>query len=190
MEKVHAFFAAKDRGVPPPVAATWRPATGGRLESASPLPAAEAVSPPSTIPVAPATLPRTPAPAASVQARRVVAAAVTSVAPTPRASVAAASDVPQAVAAEAASEEEDVYTRAHRLHFDGADPAAALAAWDDYLLRFPDGRFAPDARYNRAIDLVRLRRYVEARAALQPFADGSFGGYHRDAARELLRSIP
>jgi TolA-binding protein len=160
-------------------------------EPAVPLPAAEAVSQPLTIPAAPATLPRTPAPATSVQARRVVAAAATSVAPPlPAASVAAASDVPQTVAAGAASEEEDVYTRAHRLHFDGADPAAALAAWDDYLLRFPDGRFAPDARYNRAIDLVRLRRYVEARAALQPFADGSFGGYHRDAARELLRSIP
>ena len=82
-----------------------------------------------------------------------------------------------------------MYTRAHRLHFDG-DAAAALAAWDAYLLQFPDGRFVPDARYNRAIDLVKLRRYAEARAALLPFADGAFGGYHRGDAQRLLTSIP
>jgi hypothetical protein len=86
--------------------------------------------------------------------------------------------------------EDDVYSRAHRLHFGGADPRASLAAWDEYLARYPSGRFAPDARYNRAIDLLKLKRFDEARAALQPFADGAFGGYHRDDARELLRSMP
>jgi hypothetical protein len=86
--------------------------------------------------------------------------------------------------------EADVYARAHRLHFDGANPADAVAAWDDYLRRYPVGRFAPDARYNRAIDLLKMKRYAEARAALQPFADGVYGGYHRDDARELLRSLP
>jgi hypothetical protein len=86
--------------------------------------------------------------------------------------------------------EADVYARAHRLHFDGRNPAGALAAWDEYLRRYPDGRFAPDARYNRAIDLLRLQRWGDARAALQPFADGAYGGYHRDDARGLLRSLP
>jgi hypothetical protein len=86
--------------------------------------------------------------------------------------------------------EDDVYSRAHRLHFGGADPRASLAAWDEYLARYPSGRFVPDAHYNRAIDLMKLKRFAEARAALQPFADGSFGGYHRGDARELLRSIP
>jgi TolA-binding protein len=100
---------------------------------------------------------------------------------------------PPAPSAPAASEgpsEADVYASAHRLHFDGAPPAAALGAWDDYLRRFPDGRFTPDARYNRAIVLLKLHRYAEGRAALQPFADGAVGGYHRDDARELLRTIP
>jgi hypothetical protein len=86
--------------------------------------------------------------------------------------------------------EADVYARAHRLHFDGANPSGALAAWDEYLKLYPAGRFAPDARYNRAIDLLRMKRTSEARVALQPFADGAYGGYHRDDARELLRSIP
>jgi TolA-binding protein len=85
--------------------------------------------------------------------------------------------------------EADVYARAHRLHFDGGNPRAALVAWDEYLARYPAGRFAPDARYNRAIDLLELKRTDEARIALQPFADGAFGGYHRDDARTLLKSI-
>jgi hypothetical protein len=89
----------------------------------------------------------------------------------------------------AAPPDGDAYAHAHRLHFDGDDPAAALAAWDDYLRRFPSGRFVPEARYNRAIDLLKLHRPAEGRAALQPFADGAYGDYHRDDARELLQSI-
>jgi hypothetical protein len=86
--------------------------------------------------------------------------------------------------------DEDAYASAHRLHFGGGDPAAALLAWEDYLRRFPDGRFAPEANYNRAIDLLKLRRYAEARAALTPFATGAYGDYRRDDALALLRSIP
>jgi TolA-binding protein len=92
--------------------------------------------------------------------------------------------------ASALPEETEIYTRAHRLHFDEGNPAAALGAWDDYLARFPHGQFAPEARYNRAIDLLKMKRYPEARAALQPFAEGAYGGYHQDAARELLESNP
>src|SRR5947207_12740849 len=50
---------------------------------------------------------------------------------------------------------EALYRRAHELHFHGGDPAAALAAWDRYLAAEPDGRFAVEARYNRALVLVR-----------------------------------
>jgi TolA-binding protein len=87
-----------------------------------------------------------------------------------------------------ASADDQAFARAHTLHFHGADPAAALAAWDDYLRAFPSGRFAPEARYNRAIDLLKLGRNGEARDALQPFADGAFGSYRRDEARAILGS--
>ena len=122
-------------------------------------------------------------PSASASALAATLALATS---SPAAPVAASS---APAASLAVSSEVGLYIRAHRLHFDG-DAAAALAAWDDYLLQFPDGRFVPDARYNRAIDLIKFRRYTDARAALQPFADGAFGEYHRQDAQRLLRSIP
>jgi hypothetical protein len=71
-----------------------------------------------------------------------------------------------------------------------ADPAAALSAWDDYLSAYPAGRFAPDAHYNRAIVLLKLQRFSEARQALEPFARGDYGAYHVDEARALLQSLP
>jgi hypothetical protein len=86
--------------------------------------------------------------------------------------------------------DDETFARAHRVHFEGGDPAAALAAWDDYLRRFPAGQFVPEARYNRAIDLLKLGRNAEARAALLPFADGVYGTYRRDEARAMLRSLP
>src|SRR5690606_24498905 len=48
------------------------------------------------------------------------------------------------------------YRRAHELHFGKRDFAAALAAWDDYLRAAPHDTFALEARYNRAVCLVRL----------------------------------
>jgi TolA-binding protein len=121
------------------------------------------------------------------------ASAVESTAPPASAAVPAAPDLsaapPAAAPDSAAAAEATAYARAHRLHFDGGDPGAALAAWNEYLDRFPSGTFAPDARYNRAIDLLKLRRTAEARAALQPFASGAFAGYHQNDARELLRSL-
>jgi len=83
---------------------------------------------------------------------------------------------------------EGAYRRAHELHFHGRDPSAALAAWDDYLRADPAGRFAAEARFNRAIDLVKLGRYDDARAALAPFARGEIApaGYRRDQAQALI----
>jgi hypothetical protein len=83
----------------------------------------------------------------------------------------------------------ELYRSAHRAHFAGGDPAGALAAWDRYLEKSPKGRFALEARYNRALCLVRLDRKAEARAALEPFAKGSFGGYRKREAGELLEAL-
>lgn len=78
------------------------------------------------------------------------------------------------------------YARAHRAHFVEDAPARALAAWDAYLAAYPAGTFAPEAAYNRALCLVRLGRFVEASAALRPFARGRFGAYRHDEAVLLL----
>jgi hypothetical protein len=85
--------------------------------------------------------------------------------------------------------EEGLYTAAHHAHFVDRDPVAALTAWDAYLAAYPDGRFAPEARYNRALTLVRLGRTDEARAALEPFADGRNHGYRQTEARTLLDAL-
>ncbi len=78
------------------------------------------------------------------------------------------------------------YGRAHRDHFDGGPPEHALGAWDDYLRLYPRGAFVPEARYNRALCLARLRRFEEAERALLPFADGRLGGYRRAEANQML----
>src|SRR3954470_10799394 len=82
--------------------------------------------------------------------------------------------------------EADAYGNAHRAHFDESSPERALAAWDDYLRRYPQGAFEPEARFNRAICLVRLRRFAQAERALRSFADGRFAGYRRAEAEQLL----
>ena len=92
---------------------------------------------------------------------------------------------PPAVADPAA----DLFAEAHRLHFATHEPVRALAAWDRYLEAAPSGRFAPEARYNRALTLVRLGRRTEAMQALSAFADGTFGEYRRAEARALLEAL-
>ena len=72
------------------------------------------------------------------------------------------------------------------MHFTRDAPAEALAAWNRYLAAYPNGAFAPDARYNRALCLVRLGRRAAAAQALRPFADGAFHGYRRLEAGALL----
>jgi RNA polymerase sigma-70 factor (ECF subfamily) len=82
------------------------------------------------------------------------------------------------------------YVRAHREQFVSHDYDAALRAWDAYLGRARAGSFVLEARYNRAIALAQLGRVAEARAALQPFADGVYGDYRRHAAARLLLILP
>lgn len=81
-----------------------------------------------------------------------------------------------------------LYREAHDLHFRGGNPGAAVGAWERYLAAAPRGRFAPEARYNRAIALLRAGRRAEGLAALRPFASGAHGAYRRDEARQILEA--
>lgn len=85
--------------------------------------------------------------------------------------------------------EGELFEGAYRAHFVDHDPARALEGWDAYLKAYPNGRFALEARYNRAIALVRLDRRDEARSALAPFADGTYGSYRQREAGELLEVL-
>jgi hypothetical protein len=85
-----------------------------------------------------------------------------------------------------AGSEARAYARAHRAHFIDQAPAQALAAWNDYLRRYPRGSLAPEAQFNRALCLVRLGRFDEATRALQAFAAGQPDGYRQADVERLL----
>jgi TolA-binding protein len=82
----------------------------------------------------------------------------------------------------------DLYRLAHEAHFTSHDYARALSGWDGYLRAAPRGRLATEARYNRAICLLRLGRDAEARQALEPFASGKMG-YRQNEAQQLLNEL-
>jgi hypothetical protein len=84
----------------------------------------------------------------------------------------------------------ELYRVAHHAHFVERDYAQALSAWDAYLKAAPNGALVPEARYNRALCLVRLHRNDEARAALKPFAEGRYGTYRREDAAKLSAALP
>lgn len=89
-----------------------------------------------------------------------------------------------------ASEELKSYSRAHDAYFHGGDPAAALAAWDAYLASYPSGQLVLEARYARALVLIKLERWTEAAAALRPFASAPAGSYRQAEAARLLTAMP
>lgn len=120
--------------------------------------------------------------ALSVTARERAPAAVT---PSDAAPIA----VPEAPAQGSAADGRMLYATAHRLQFRGT-PQRALEAWDAFLASAPPEPFLREARYNRAIILLRLGRHAEAKDALTPFARGEYQGFRQSEASELLRSLP
>lgn len=98
--------------------------------------------------------------------------------------------VPRAVAVRSPTSDEDAhYASAHTAHFEARDWPRALEGWNAYLYAHPSGRFAPEARYNRALCLLRLGQLAKGREALAPFADGREGGYRRAEASKLLETF-
>jgi len=89
----------------------------------------------------------------------------------------------------ATDREDDLFAAATHAHFDLHDPSAALAAWDAYLDAAPAGRFALEARYNRALCLLRLGRRSEAIAELTPYAKGVHGSYRQHEAEQLIAAL-
>jgi TolA-binding protein len=179
---------ARALGIHSAPAPAARPAARAPIPSrsaASPLPVASTVAAPE--PAAPGVVAPEPEPSATVAA----APLVESPRPAPRAMSAErlSALAPPATSA-AADPSFELYKAAHEAHFVERDYGRALAAWDAYLRAAPRGALAPEARYNRAICLVRLHRSDEARAALVPFAEGRFGTYRRAEAKKLLEALP
>lgn len=81
-----------------------------------------------------------------------------------------------------------LFRDAQRAHA-GHQWATALAAWERYLQRAPDGALAPEARWSKAVCLLRLGKTAEARQALLPFARASAGSYRQADAQALLAEL-
>lgn len=98
-------------------------------------------------------------------------------------------DKPRAAESPITEAEFQRYRLAHEAHFVRKDPAAALAAWNDYLAHAPTGHLAIEARYNQALCLLKLGRSQEAKRALAPFVAGAYGSYRRQEAQTLIATI-
>ena len=138
--------------------------------------------------VAPATDAQVPPPPVDVPAEP--AAAVDVKPPPPKLEPAVSAKPAAAPSSSAAFQDADgdLYRLAHEAHFASHDYARALSGWNAYLQAAPGGRLATEARYNRAICLLRLGRDAEARQALEPFASGK-AGYRQNEARQLLDEL-
>jgi len=80
-----------------------------------------------------------------------------------------------------------LYREAREVFLSGGDNGRALALWDRYLTEFPSGAFVPEARFNRAVCLLRLGQRSQAKMELEVFAKGS--GYRKAEAEELLTGM-
>lgn len=169
---------------------TWvmtnRPAA---VSSTTPLASVSAPRPPTVVATVASATVEEPAPAPSIVASASAPPVVASVAAPPSAAPTLVV-APSTSASDAMSTDLAAYRRAHALHFVEKRWDAALDAWNAYLSANPKGTFALEARYNRAICLVKLGRKAEARVALTPFADGLVGGgYRQTEAKSLLDAL-
>ncbi|HEX2875922.1 MAG TPA: sigma-70 family RNA polymerase sigma factor [Polyangiaceae bacterium] len=160
----------------------------GRVRSLSPTPPRrpaqperESESAPLTLEALPLLPPAAPPPAVGHQS-----SAISLDEEQPTSAPGLASQAPPPAAEDPALER---YRDAHRTHFGAGDPAAALVAWDRYLVDFPASSFAADARFNRALCLLRLGQSADARRALEAFAGAPPGSYRQRDAAALLEGM-
>lgn len=167
-----------------PNTAAWSaeaPAAKGPRSAAGARGVRPAAAPPAEVPAAPSAEPE-PEPEAAPSAEPP--------ADTPAPAHGARGAGPTSVrAADSDSDAHEVYRRAHAAHFKSHDLSEALRGYEAYLAQQPSGRFAVDARYNRALCLVRLGRQAEAQQELERFARGSYGGYRQVDAQRLLAAL-
>ena len=64
---------------------------------------------------------------------------------------------------------------------------AVADAWDAYLTSWPSGQLAPEARFNRAVCLVKLERWPDADLALRALVDDPATSRRADVDR--MRAI-
>jgi hypothetical protein len=161
---------------PAPAPATPEPEASAPSENAAPAPAASET--PSAVPTRfkPAAKRPKLVPKPAIEPERLAPA------PAPAPPVMTLAPAPDTESADLA-----LFRRAQRLHLN-RDPKA-LGAWDDYLRVAGSGPLTPEARYNRALCLVRLGRKAEAKAALAPFANGAYGTYRRTEAQALISAL-
>jgi hypothetical protein len=196
------FAASSGRldGVVARVRAWAAPERAPRIAEATPRAATEAPmsvpEPPTAIEPPPAAEEPRTGQATSVESALSAPTSSSSSQRTERSAAAKGAEVPKTAAPPANAEDDAgsadlaLYRRAHKLHFVDRDYGAALTAWDTYLRDAPNGAFAIEARYNRAIALIKLGRSSEAKSALTPFAEGNVGhGYRQDEARKLLEAL-
>lgn len=81
-----------------------------------------------------------------------------------------------------------IYELAHQAHFATHNFEEALPLWDAYLRDAPNGRFVPEAEYNRALCLVRLGRRADATVALERIASRA-NGYRAREAQQILDAL-
>ncbi|MDX2091645.1 MAG: hypothetical protein SFX73_27540 [Kofleriaceae bacterium] len=180
---------------PAPAIATSEPAPAAKPPGHAPIAPAVEVVPPAPEPT-PEVVAPTPAPTPPIVEPAPTAEPAPIPKRTPRvtpepAPEAAPAPEPEPVPAPLPAPDAELlaYQQAHDAHFKGGRPAVALAAWDRYLAQFPDGKLAPEARYDRALVLVKLERWSEARVALAPFANAPAGAYRQREAAKILDAI-
>ncbi len=141
------------------------------------------VSAPVVTPIAPVVAPIVPVAPVIVTTANVIASAPAPVAPP----VHVASTKPPPDDSERRALR--AYREAERLQFDEKDYARALEAWDRYVPLAGKSPLLVDAKWQRALCLVRLERSDEAREALAPFARGELGAYRQGEAQTILGTL-